>query len=126
MTDVAPTLVQAQPIAAGIDPEDLRVGWSADRWELSSGGGATRIVPPASLSAHAPAPVVASAASDPGQGGFNPFMDTAASAPAATPDENGLPWTSIAIAVVLLASAAGAFAMRARSPKTVLRKPADY
>ena len=126
MTDVAPALLLGQALAAGIDPEDLRVSWSADHWELSSGGGATRIVPPASLAGHVQAPVAAAAASDPGQGGFNPFMDTAASAPAATPDENGLPWTSIAIAVVLLASAAGAFAMRARSPKTVLRKPADY
>jgi len=126
MTDVAPALIQAQPLAGGIDPEDLRVSWSADHWEFASGGGATRIVPPASLAGHLQAPAAPAPASDPGQGGFNPFMDVAASAPAGSPSEDGPPWTSIAVAVVLLASAAGAFAMRARRPKPAPRKRAHY
>ena len=126
MTQVAPALVYGVPLDAGADPENLRIVWTRDHWEFANGDLATRVVAAASLAGHAQAPAASAAASDPGQGGFNPFMDTAASAPAAAPAQDGLPWTSIAVAIVLLASAVGAFAMRTRKPATVLRKPTDY
>jgi len=89
---------------------------------LSNDGGPTTVVPAALLTNRPQAPGAASAAGDPGEGGFSPFAVEAASAPAAANDD-GLPWTWIAIAAVLLAATAGVFVVRARQPKTVLRKP---
>ena len=127
MTDVAPAVIQHQPADLTSDGEDLRVDWMTDHWVLGTGGGATGIVPPALLTGRAPATAVAGAASDPGEGGFNPFTAVAASAPAATTADDGLPWSWIATAVVLLlAAVAGVFVIRSRRPQTVLRKPPGY
>ena len=127
MTDVAPAVLQHKPLDPASDGEDLRVDWVTDHWVLSYGGGATGIVPPALLSNRATSPVVASAASDPGEGGFNPFTAVAASAPAAATEDDGLPWSWIATAAVLLAAGvAGVLLMRSRKPQTVLRKPPSY
>ena len=126
MTDVAPAVIQRRPMDDSSDGEDLRVEWTADHWTLASGGGPTGIVPPALLTNRAQAPAVASAASDPGEGGFNPFSAVAASAPAATPDDDGLPWTWIAVVGVLVAAIAGVFVLRSRRQAPVLRKPPSY
>ena len=126
LTDLAPAVLQHKPLDPSTDGEDLRLDWSTDHWILSYGGGATGIVPPALLTNRAAAVVAASAASDPGEGGFNPF-EVAASAPAATPQDDGLPWTWIATAAVLLAVVVGGvLLMRGRKPQTVLRKPPSY
>ena len=126
MTDVAPVVIQRKPMDDSSDGEDLRVDWVTDHWVLSNGGGATVVVPAALLTNRAPAAVVASAASDPGEGGFSPFTAVAASAPAATSEDDGLPWTWIGIGAVVLAAIAGVFVMRSRKPATVLRKPPSY
>ncbi len=126
LTDVAPAVLQHKPLDPATDGEDLRLDWASDHWVLSYGGGATGVVPPALLSNRPASPIAAAAASDPGEGGFNPFTAVAASAPAATPEDEGLPWTWIATALVLLAAVGGIFAMRARKPQTVLRKPPSY
>jgi len=123
LTDAAPAVLQRQPMDQTGDPEDLRLEWNAGRWLLAAGGGPTGIVPPALLTNRAPTPAPVAAASDPGQGGFNPFVVEAASAPAAAPEDDGLPWTWIAVAAVLLAAIVGAFVMRARRPQPALRKP---
>ena len=126
VTDAAPAVLQRRPMDDSSDGEDLRVDWVTDHWVLSNGGGATGIVPPAALSSRAQPPAAASAASDPGEGGFNPFTAVAASTPAATPDDEGLPRVWIAVAAGVLAAIAGVLAMRARRPTTVLRKPPNY
>ena len=127
LTDVAPALLQHQPLDPSSDGEDLRVDWASDHWALSYGGGATGIVPPASLSSRAAPPATSAAASDPGEGGFNPFTAVAASAPEAAPEDAGLPWSWIATVVVLLAAVVGGvLLMRSRKPQTVLRKPPSY
>jgi hypothetical protein len=126
LSDVAPAVIQRKPMEDNSDGEDLRVEWSTDHWVLSNGGGTTPVVPPALLTNHPPSHLAPVAASDPGEGGFNPFAAVAASAPTATGDEDGLPWTWIAIAAGVLAAAAGAFALRARKPATVLRKPPSH
>ena len=126
LSDAAPTVIQRKPLADTSDGEDLRVEWLTDRWVLSNGGGGPTTVVPAALLTNRPqAPAVASAASDPGEGGFSPFAAEAAAAPAAANDD-GLPWTWIAIAAVLLAAIASVFVVRARRPKTVLRKPPSH
>jgi hypothetical protein len=122
VSDAAPAVIQRKPLADTSDGEDLRVEWLTDRWVLSNDGGPTTVVPAALLTNRPQAPGAASAAGDPGEGGFSPFAVEAASAPAAANDD-GLPWTWIAIAAVLLAATAGVFVVRARQPKTVLRKP---
>ena len=126
MTDAAPVVIQRKPTDDSSDGEDLRVDWVTDHWVLGNGGGPTAIVPAALLTNRAPTPGAASAPSDPGEGGFNPFTAVAASAPAPASEDDGLPWTWIAIAAVLVAAIGGVFAMRARKPKTVLRKPPGY
>jgi len=127
LTDVAPAVLQHQPLDPASDGEDLRLDWATDHWVLSYGGGATGIVPPALLTNRAAAVVAASAASDPGEGGFNPFTEIATSAPAAAPQDDSLPWTWIATAAVLLAAVvAGVLLLRSRKPPTVLRKPPSY
>jgi hypothetical protein len=122
VSDAAPAVIQRKPLDDTSDGEDLRVEWLTDRWVLSNGGGPTTVAPAALLTRRPQAPGVAAAASDPGEGGLSPFAVEAASAPAAANDD-GLPWTWIAIAAVLLAATAGVFVVRARRPKTVLRKP---
>ena len=127
MTDVAPAMIQRQLADVASDGEDLRVDWVTDHWVLGTGGGATGIVPPALLTGRAQAAAVAGAASDPGEGGFNPFTEIATSAPAAAPQDDSLPWTWIATAAVLLAAVvAGVLLLRSRKPPTVLRKPPSY
>ena len=122
VSDAAPAVIQRKPLDDTSDGEDLRVEWLTDRWMLGNGGGPTTVVPAALLTSRPQAPGVAAAASDPGEGGFSPFAVEAASAPAAANDD-GLPWTWIAIAAALLAAIASVFVVRARRPKTVLRKP---
>ena len=128
LTDAAPAVIQRQPSDPASDGADLRVDWVADHWVLGSAGGPTGIVPPALL-ARGAGPAVAAApgaASDPGEGGFNPFTPVAASAPAAAIDD-GLPWTGIATgAALLVAAIAGVVVMRSRQPATVRRKPPGY
>jgi hypothetical protein len=127
LTDAAPALLQHRPLEDTSDGEDLRLDWATDHWVLSYGGGPTGIVPPALLSNRPAAATVAAAASDPGEGGFNPFTAIAPLAPAATREDDGLPWTWIAAAAVLLAAVVGAvLVLRGRKPQTVLRKPPGY
>ena len=126
MTDVAPAVIQRRPMDDSSDGEDLRVDWVTDHWVLANGGGATAIVPPALLTNRAQPAALAVSSSDPGEGGFNPFTAVAASATAASTDDDGLPWTWIGLAAVVLAAIVGAFVLRARRPKTVLRKPPTY
>jgi hypothetical protein len=123
LTDAAPAMIQRQPFDDGSDGEDLRVEWASDHFVLGSGGGPTGVVPWASLATRTRAPAANPAASDPGEGGFNPFTPVAASAPAAGADDDGLPWTWIVPCAALLAAIGGALALRSRRPKTVLRKP---
>jgi hypothetical protein len=92
---------------------------------LSNGGGPTTVVPPALLTNRAPSAAAAGSAGEPGEGGFNPFTPVAPP-PAAAPADDGLPWPWIALAAVLVAAIAGVFAMRARKPPTVVRKPPNY
>jgi len=113
LTDAAPAVLQHQPLDPSTDGEDLRAEWIMDHWALSNGGGPTTIVPAASLASRAPAPAT-SAAADQGSGGFSPFLGDAASAPAAQAAEDGLPWTGIGIAAIVVAAAAGVFLMRGR------------
>jgi hypothetical protein len=126
LTEAAPAVIQRKPFDDSSDGEDLRVEWAVDHWVLSNGGGPTGIVPAALLTNRALAPVAAPAASDTGEGGFNPFTAVTASAPASSADADALPWAWIGVGVALLAATAGAFAMRSRRPKTVLRKPPGY
>jgi len=123
LTDAAPAFLQRQPLDDANDGEDLRAEWAADHWALASGAGPTGIVPPAALANRAPVAAASAASTDPGQGGFNPFLAEAAPAPAAPPEDDALPWTAIAVAVVLAAAIAGGLLMRARRPPTDLRKP---
>ena len=126
ITDVAPALLQHQLEDPSSDGEDLRVEWLGDHWALSNGGGPTGIVPPALLSNRAAAPGASAAANDQGGGGFSPFVAEAASAPAAEPTDDGLPWTWIGIAAVIVAAIAGVILMRSKQPKDTLRKPSQY
>jgi hypothetical protein len=126
LSDAAPAVIQRQPLADTSDGEDLRVEWLTDHWVLGNGGGPTTVVPAALLANHPQAaPAVASAASDPGEGGFSPFAVEEAAAPAAAND-NGLPWTWLASAAALLAAIASVFVVRARRQKTVPRKPPSH
>lgn len=127
LTDGAPAMLQHRPLDDSSDGQDLRVDWSTDHWTLGAGGGATGIVPPALLTNRPPAATGAATASDPGEGGFNPFNAVAPPAPAPARADDGLPWHWIAPAVVLLAAlVAAALALRPRKPPTVLRKPPGY
>jgi hypothetical protein len=126
LSDGAPAVLQRKPLDDTSDGEDLRVEWVADRWVLGNGGGPTGVVPAALLTNRPPSHAAAAAASDPGEGGFSPFAVDAASVPAAAPADDGLPWTWIAVAALLLAAAAGVLVVRARQPKAVLRKPPGY
>jgi hypothetical protein len=127
LNDKPPTLIHHQPLEDNTDGDDVRVTWAGDHWSLASGGGPTAVVPAALLSNRPGAPAsapaaVANASSDPGPGSFNPFEDTAASAPTSSAAaDDGLPWTAIGVGVVVLAGAGVAFAMRRRAPKTVLK-----
>jgi hypothetical protein len=127
LSNVAPAVLQHKPLDENSDGEDLRVDWAIDHWVLSYGGGPTGIVPPALLTNRPAAATALAAASDPGEGGFNPFSATAPSTPTPTTSDDGLPWSWIAPAVVLLAAlVAGVLVLRSRRPQTVLRKPPGY
>jgi hypothetical protein len=127
MTDAAPVVIQRKPTDDSSDGEDLRVDWVTDHWMLGSGGGPTGIVPPALLTNRAQSPATAAPASDPGEGGFNPFTAIAASEPAPAPEDDGSSWSwLVGIAAFLLAAGAGVLVMRRGKPKTVLRKPPSY
>ncbi len=126
LNDTPPKLLRQQPLDDNSDGEDVRVTWATDHWALNTGGGPTGVVPAALLSnrpsAATPAPATAAAASDPGQGGFNPFADTAASAPAVSAEvDDGLPWTWIGVGAAIVAVAVGVLATRRRGSKTVLK-----
>jgi hypothetical protein len=127
LSDGAPVVLQRKPLDDTSDGEDLRVDWVGDHWVLGNGGGGpTGVVAAALLTNRPVSHAAAAAASDPGEGGFSPFAVDASSAPPPAPVDDGLPWTGIAIAAVLLAAAAGVFVMRARRPGTVLRKPPGH
>ena len=124
LTDVAPAVLQRQPLDETADAEDLRVDWSADHWVLVNGGGPTNVVPPALLTNRPQGVAAPVAASDPGGGGFSPFVTDPASAPAATPEDDSLPWPWVAAAVVLaVAVAAGFMLLRSRASQDAARKP---
>jgi hypothetical protein len=115
ITDAAPTVLQRQPLDDTNDGEDLRAEWILDHWTLASGGGPTAVVPAALLSNRAAAAASSASPADPGGGGFSPFVAEGASAPAAAPQDDGLPWTTwMGAGAVLLAAIVGAFVMRAR------------
>jgi uncharacterized delta-60 repeat protein len=125
LNDAPPKLILHKPLDDSTDGADLRTAWSTDHWALNTAVGPTGIVPPASLANHpaAPAPAsVAYAASDPGEGGFNPFAADPASAPAAPgATDDGLPWTSIGLAAALAAVVGGALFARGRGKRTVIK-----
>ena len=123
LSDAGLAVIQRKPLDDTSDGEDLRVDWATDHWVLSNGGGPTGIVPAALLGNRPQATAVAAAASDPGGGGFNPFASEAASAPAGSADDDGLPWLWIGIAIAAIGVIAGLLVMRLRKPKAVLRKP---
>jgi hypothetical protein len=123
LTDAGTTLLQRQPLDDTNDGEDLRAEWTSDHWTLSTGGGPTVVVPAALLGNRAHAAAASAASADPGQGGFNPFVAEAASAPEAAPQDDGLPWPWISAAIVLFAAVGAAALMRARRPQPALRKP---
>jgi len=121
VTDAGSVVLQRKPVDDSSDGEDLRVEWQADHWALANGGGPTAIVPAALLGNRPAAAPVASAASDPGGGGFSPFTTEDGSAPAATSEDEGLPWTWIGLGVVMLAAIGGWFVQRARNAKAASR-----
>ena len=115
--DVPPRLVNKGPLDDSSDGEDLRVDWAGQGWQTGRNGGPTPVVPAALLTNRpaAEAPSRVPAASDPGQGGLNPFADTAASAPAAAPVDDGLPWPGIAVGGLVVAAAAAWWLTRRRA-----------
>jgi hypothetical protein len=127
ITDVAPTVLQRQPLDDTNDGEDLRAEWILDHWALANGGGPTGVVPAALLSNRAATTATAASAAssvDLGGGGFSPFVAEGASAPAATPQDDGLPWTTwLSAGAVLLAAVVAAFVMRARRTQPTMRRP---
>ena len=123
VTDAGLAMLQRKPQDDTSDGEDLRAEWQADHWALVNGGGPTAVVPAALLGNRPAAAIPASAPSDPGGGGFSPFTTEAASAPAASTDDDGLPWTWIVPGVVVVAGMVGGFVLRSRKARTVLRKP---
>jgi hypothetical protein len=125
MTLAAPALIQRAPLDASGDGEELHADWVADHWAFSGLAGPTDIVPAASLTPRAAAPIAQAEPGDTGSGGLNPFVPEAASAPETAADNGGPPWTWIVVALVLVAAIAGVFAKRSRRPQTLLRKPPD-
>jgi len=124
ITDAAPTVLQRQPLDDTNDGEDLRAEWILDHWTLASGGGPTAVVPAALLSNRAAAAASSASPVDPGSGGFSPFVAEGASAPAAAPQDDGLPWTTwMGAGAALFAAIVGAFVMRARRPQATMRRP---
>jgi len=114
LTDAAPAVLQRQPLDETNDGEDLRAEWTTDHWSLANGGGPTTVVPAALLTNRAAAAASVPSAADPGSGGFSPFVGDAASAPAAAPQDDGLPWPWISAGAVLLAAIVAALVIRAR------------
>lgn len=123
LTDIAPAVLQRQPLDPNSDGEDLRAEWLADHWSLGSGGGPTVVVPPALLTNRAPLPGASAVASDQGGGGFSPFVGEAASAPSAQAADDGLPWAWIGIAGVIVVAGVVVSLMRSRTPKETSREP---
>ena len=128
LNDVPPRRMLQQPLDDASDSEDLRVGWSGDRWVLGTGAAPTVAGMPATLDPHpalADAAVgpAASAPSDPGQGGFSPFAGEPAAAPhmAQDPPESELPWVRIGIATALLCVVVGMLFARGRGTNEALR-----
>ncbi len=122
-----PRRVLRQPLGESSDGEDLRVDWAGERWILGTGAGPTVPGLRASLDEHAGAPdgvvAVASAPSDPGQGGFSPFAaEPTSPAPEAIGTfDAGWPWGAIAIAAGLCCAFIGARVARGRATRPVLR-----
>lgn len=114
LTDAAPVVLQRQPLDDTNDGEDLRAEWIMDHWALANGGGPTGVVPAALLTNRAVAAASAPSSVDLGGGGFSPFVAEGASAPAAAPQDDGLPWAWISAGAVLLAAIVAAVAMRPR------------
>jgi hypothetical protein len=116
VTDAAPAVLQRQPLDDTNDGEDLRAEWIIDHWTLANGGGPTGVVPAALLTNRAAAAASAPSSVDLGGGGFSPFVAEGASAPAAAPQDDGLPWAWFSAGAVLLAAIVASFVMRARRP----------
>jgi hypothetical protein len=114
ITDASSAVLQRQPLDDTNDGEDLRAEWSADHWSLANGGGPTGVVPAALLSNRSVPAASAPSSADLGGGGFSPFVAEGASAPTAAAQDDGLPWTWISAALVLVAAAVAAFVMRSR------------
>jgi hypothetical protein len=118
VSDAGLAVLQRKPGDDASDGEDLRAEWQNAHWELVEGGGPTGVVP-AALLGNRPAPIAAaSAASDPGGGAFNPFESDAASAVVATPQDDGPPWTWIAVGIAVLVVAGVATFARGRKPSS--------
>jgi hypothetical protein len=118
VSDAGLTMQQRKPGDDASDGEDLRAEWQNSHWELVNGSGPTGLVPAALLGNRAAVPAAASAASDPGGGAFSPFESDAASAAAATPQDDGMPWTWIGIGVAILVVAAVTMFARGRKPSS--------
>jgi hypothetical protein len=118
VSDAGLAVLQRKPGDDASDGEDLRAEWQNAHWELVNGGGPTGVVPAALLS-NRPAPAaVASAVSDPGGGAFSPFESDVASAVAATPQDDGVPWTWIGVGVAVLVGAGVTMFARGRKPSS--------
>ena len=126
LTDLAPAVLQRQPLDPNSDGEDLRAEWLADHWSLASGGGPTGIVPPALLTNRAPTPGASAVPNDQGSGGFSPFVAEAASASSAPAADERLPWTWIGIAVVIAVAIVSVLLMRRRQTKEPPRSTSRY
>lgn len=128
LNDVPPRCILQQPLDDSSDGEDLRVGWSGDRWVLGTGAGPTAAGMQATLDAHpsladATAGPAASAPSDPGQGGFSPFAgeSTAAASVAQALPESEIPWVRIGIATALFCAVVGMLLARRQGADDAFR-----
>lgn len=105
LTKGAPIRVSTQALDDGVDEDDTRIEWVAERWGWNTGGGATVPVPSASLDPK-PLPQMQPAAqtpSDPGNVAYNPFVESNRAEVVTKPrdDDGGVPWAWIAVAAAL-------------------------
>jgi len=128
LNDVPPTLISRDNPDDAPDEDDIRSEWIGSRWVVNAGGGPTQIVPAVTLARRAAAtPAAATASTDGGQGGFNPF---AAEAPASAQpvahesDDSGIPWLWIGVAVALAAGVLGVLFMRGGNSRAPVRQNA--
>jgi uncharacterized delta-60 repeat protein len=123
LADGPAKLIRQRPLDEGSDGEDVRLAWAGDHWSFDTAGGPTIPVAPAFLGVHPRASGAAAvAASDPGQGAFNPFSaEPASAAPSREPVDEGSSWPWIAGVAALCAALVGGLRVRGRGTRTVLK-----